>query len=513
MAGQLIPADGGSVRDCGEGLTFSVVVTCLMAASCGLILGYDSGVSGGVTQMESFLSKFFPEHLRGMKSTKRDAYCKYDNQWLTAFTSSLFIAGTLSSLVASHLTRRVGRQAIMLIGGTFFLAGSIINTAAVNIAMLIIGRMLLGFGLGFTLQAAPVYLSETAPARWRGAFTSAYNAFLVIGILSATITNYFTNRIPVWGWRVSLGLAAVPSAIIVVGALFISDTPTSLVLRGHPDRARAALQRNRGLDSDIDSEFRDIVNAVNEAQRNDKGAFRRLFSKEYRHYLAIGVAIPVFFEFTGMIVIGIFSPLLFRTVGFNSQKAILGSVINSATNLVATLLSSLVMDHTGRRFLFIVGGLGMMVCEVAISWIMADHLGKHEGVTTMPRSYATVVLVLICVCTFSFGLSWAPLRWVVPSEIYPVEVRSAGQALSISIQLCISFVELQVFVALLCAMKYAVFLFYASCLLVMTVFVVVFLPETKGVPLEAMRSVWKGHWYWRRFTKDAKLNRNQDSGL
>ncbi|CAN6269965.1 unnamed protein product [Urochloa humidicola] len=80
MAGQLIPADGGSVRDYGEGVTFSVVVTCLMAASCGLILGYDSGVSGGVTQMESFLSKFFPEVLRGMKNTKRDAYCKYDNQ-------------------------------------------------------------------------------------------------------------------------------------------------------------------------------------------------------------------------------------------------------------------------------------------------------------------------------------------------------------------------------------------------------------------------------------------------
>jgi MFS family permease len=124
--------------------------------------------------MDSFLGKFFPDVIDGRKSAKVDAYCKYDNQWLTAFTSSLWIAGALSSLVASRVTRRVGRQAIMLIGGVLFLAGSIINAAAVNIAMLIIGRMLLGFGLGFTLQAAPVYLSETAPARWRGAFTSAY---------------------------------------------------------------------------------------------------------------------------------------------------------------------------------------------------------------------------------------------------------------------------------------------------------------------------------------------------
>ncbi|PUZ47433.1 hypothetical protein GQ55_7G164500 [Panicum hallii var. hallii] len=467
--------DGGA-GDYGGGVTFSVVVACLMAASCGLIFGYDSGVSGGVTQMDSFLSKFFPEVVEGRKNAKVDAFCKYDNQWLTAFTSLLWIAGTLSSLVARCVTRRVGRQAIMLIDSALFLAGSVINAAAVNIAMLIIGRMLLGFGLGFTLQAAPVYLSETAPAKWRGAFTSAYNGFVVIGILSATVTNYFTNRIPDWGWRVSLDLAAVPGAAIVLGAFFVSDTPISLAMRGQPDGARAALQRIRGADADVDAEFKDIVRAVDAARQNDEGAFRRLFSKEYRHYLAIGVAIPVFYEFTGMIVISIFSPVLFRTVGFSSQRAILSSVINSARNLASTLLSSAVMDRTGRRFLFIVGGLGMMLCE-------------HGGVT-MPRSYATGVLVLICTCTFSFGLSWAPLRWVVPSEIYLVEVRSAGQALSISITLCISFVELQVLIALLCAMKHAVFLFYAAWLLAMTVFVVAFLPETKGVPLEAMRSVW-----------------------
>ncbi|KAL6650827.1 hypothetical protein ACP70R_009752 [Stipagrostis hirtigluma subsp. patula] len=507
--GGFIAADGGGARDYGEGITFSVVVTSLMAASCGLIWGYDSGVSGGVTQMDSFLSKFFSDVISGRKNMKVDAYCKYDNQWLTAFTSSLFLAGTLSSLVASRVTMRVGRQAIMLIGGALFLSGSIINAAAVNIAMLIIGRMLLGFGLGFTLQAAPVYLSETAPARWRGAFTSAYNAFVVIGILSATITNYFTNRIPDWGWRVSLGLAAAPGIIIVLGAFFVSDTPISLVMRGRHDKARAALQRIRGADADVDAEFKDILRAVNVARENDEGAFRRLFSKEYRHCLVVGVAIPVFYQFTGMIVISVFSPVIFRTVGFNSQKAILGSVINSLTNLVATLLSSIVMDRIGRRILLVIGGLGMMLCQVAISWIMAVRLGKHEGVT-MPQNYATGVLVLICTCTFSFGLSWAPLRWVVPSEIYPVEVRSAGQAMSISITLCIAFAELQVFIALLCAMKYAVFLLYVGWLLAMTIFVVMFLPETKGVPLETMRSVWAHHWYWRRYVKDEKLDNQED---
>ncbi|TKW02913.1 hypothetical protein SEVIR_7G031300v4 [Setaria viridis] len=501
MAGGLTAVEGGRVHDYSGGVTVSVVVICLMAASCGLIFGYDVGVAGGVTQMESFLKKFFPEVLRGMKSAKRDAYCKYDNHLLTAFTSSLYIAATLASLVASRVTRRVGRQAIMLIGGALFLAGSIINAAAVNVAMLIIGRILLGFGVGFTAQAAPLYLAETSPARWRGAFTMAYHSFLCAGTVIANVVNYFTNPIPDWGWRVSLGAAAVPAIVIVAGALLVPDTPSSLVLRGQQDRARASLQRIRGADADVEAEFKDIVCAVEEARRHDEGALKRLRSKGYRPYAVMMVAIPVFFEFTGFIVIFIFAPVLFRTVGFSSQKAILGSVIINLVGLCAVVMSSLVVDRFGRRFLFLAGGVSMLLCQVAVSWILAAHLGKHDAAAgvTMARSYAEAVLVLMCLYTFSMGFSWGPVKWVIWSEIHPVDVRSVGQAISLSIAFVISFVETQVFMSLLCSLKFAIFLFFAGWVLAMTAFIAAFLPETKGVPLEAMRAVWARHWYWRRF--------------
>lgn len=138
-----------------------------------------------------------------------------------------------------------------------------------------------------------------------------------------------------------------------------------------------------------------------------------------------------------------------------------------------------------------------------MSWILADHLGKHQAVT-MTHSYAVAVLVLMSLYTFSFGMSWGPLKWVIPSEIYPVEVRSAGQATTVSVALCLSFAQTQAFVTLLCAMRYGIFLFYAGWVLVMTAFIAAFLPETKGVPLEAMRNVWATHWYWRRVAGDAK---------
>ncbi|XP_062185093.1 sugar transport protein MST1-like [Phragmites australis] len=497
-------ADGGRVHNYSEGMTVSVAAICLMAASCGLIYGYEVGVAGGVTQMESFLKKFFPAVLSGMKSANHDAYCKYDNQLLTAFTSSMYIASSLSSLAASRVTRSVGRQAIMLIGGALFLVGSIVNAGAVNVAMLIIGQMLLGFGVGSTSQAAPLYLAEASPARWRGAFTMAYHIFLCTGSVVANVVNYFTNGIPDWGWRISLGIAAVPAIIVVVGALLVMDTPSSLVLRGQLDKARASLQRIRGSNVNIEAEFRDIVCAVDEARRNEEGAFKRLRNKGYRPYAVMMVAIPVFFQFTGMVVVFVFAPVLFRTVGFGSQKAILGSVIINLVTLCAVVTSTFVVDCYGRRFLFLAGGISMILFQVAVSWLLAEHLGKnHNAVATVARNYAAAVLVLLCLYTFSLGLSWDPLKWVILSEIHPVDTRSVGQAISMSIAFVLYFVQTQVFTAMLCHLKYAIFLFYAGWVVAMTAFVAAFLPETKGVPLEAMRAVWARHWYWRRFVQEA----------
>ncbi|CAN6234177.1 unnamed protein product [Urochloa humidicola] len=477
--GALAVAEGGREHSYSGGLTVSVVAICLMAASCGLVFGYHVGVAGGVTQMESFLKKFFPEVISDMKSAKRDAYCKYDNQLLTAFTSSMYIASSVSSLVAGRVTRMVGRQAVMLIGGILFLTGSIINAAAISVAMLIIGQMMLGFGVGFTTQAAPLYLAETSPARWRGAFTIAYHIFVCTGSVVANIVNYLTNPIPKWGWRISLGAAAVPASIVTVGALFVTDSPSSLVLR------------------------------VEEARRNEEGAFKRLRSKFYRPCTVMMVAIPVFFQFTGMVVVFVFAPVLFRTVGFNSEKAILGSAIINLVTLFAVVISTFIVDRFGRKFLFLAGGISMMLCQVLVSWILAEHLGKHNAVT-MARNYAVAVLVLMCLYTFSLGLSWDSLKWVILSEIHPVDTRSVGQAISMSIAFVIYFVQAQVFTTLLCHLKFGIFLFFAACVMTMTAFIAAFLPETKGVPLEAMQVVWSRHWYWRRFiVKDANHELDQ----
>ncbi|CAL5016628.1 unnamed protein product [Urochloa decumbens] len=500
MAGGGFVVSDAPSADYGGRVTFSVVVTCLMAASGGLIFGYDIGISGGVTAMESFLAAFFPGVLRRMAAARRDQYCIYDSHSLTAFTSSLYLAGLAASLVAGRVTRAVGRQTVMLAGGALFFAGAAVNAAAVNVAMLIVGRMLLGFGIGFTNQAAPVYLAETAPPRWRGAFTAGFQLFLSVGNLAANLVNYGTSRIPTWGWRLSLGLAAAPAAVIFAGALLIPDTPSSLVLRGRAEEARAALRRVRGPKADVDAELEDVSRAVESARAHEDGAFRRILLREHRHHLAMAVAVPLFQQLTGVSVIAFFSPVFFQTAGFGSSGALMGAVILGAVNLASTLVSAAAIDRYGRRPLLLTGGFVMVICQVGVAWIMGSQIGGNGG-SAMARPYSMAVLALTCVFSAAFGWSWGPLSWVIPGEIFPVEIRSAGQGISVAVNLGATFLLTQTFLATLCALKYATFVYYAAWVAVMTAFVAAFLPETKGVPLEAMDAVWERHWYWGRFVQ------------
>jgi len=114
---------------------------------------------GGVTSMDDFLKEFFPAVYRQKLHAHENNYCKYDNQGLAAFTSSLYIAGLIASLMASPVTRKYGRRASIIGGGISFLIGSALNASAVNLIMLILGRVMLGFGIGFGNQVVPYFLT------------------------------------------------------------------------------------------------------------------------------------------------------------------------------------------------------------------------------------------------------------------------------------------------------------------------------------------------------------------
>ncbi|XP_060966315.1 sugar transport protein 10-like [Cannabis sativa] len=486
----------------GSGLNAFVVVTCLVAAMGGLIFGYDLGISGGVTSMEPFLERFFPSVYRKMndETIHQNEYCKFDSELLTLFTSSLYLAALAASFVASVITRSFGRKVSMLIGGVVFFIGSILNGAAANIEMLIIGRLLLGIGVGFANQSVPLYLSEMAPAKMRGALNIGFQMAITIGILVANFVNYGTAQIKGgWGWRVSLGLAAVPAVMLTVGAMFLPDTPNSILERGNHEEAKRMLQRVRDA-VNVDDEFQDLVDAC-EASKKIQNPWKNILLPQYRPQLTICILVPFFQQLTGINVIMFYAPVLFKTLGFGDNASLISSAITGVVNVLATIVSIVSVDRFGRRVLFLEGGTQMIISQIAVAVLIALNFGvSGEGVLTKPE--ADLLLVLICAYVAAFAWSWGPLGWLVPSEICPLEIRSAAQAINVSVNMFFTFIIAQVFLSMLCHMKFGLFFFFAGFVIIMTVFIYFFLPETKNIPIEEMNRVWKAHWFWGKYIPD-----------
>ncbi|KAL3747440.1 hypothetical protein ACJRO7_016259 [Eucalyptus globulus] len=480
-------------------ITGYFVFACIVAALGGSLFGYDLGVSGGVTSMDDFLKEFFPKVYRRKQAHLNETdYCKYDNQILTLFTSSLYFAGLVSTFAASHVTRRKGRRASIIVGSISFFLGAVLNAAAVNIWMLIIGRIFLGCGIGFGNQAVPLYLSEMAPAKIRGAVNQLFQLTTCLGILIANLINYGTEKIHPWGWRLSLGLATVPAVLMFVGGLFLPETPNSLVEQGRMDEGRKVLEKVRGT-KNVDAEFEDLIEA-SEAARAIKDPFRNLLRRKNRPQLVIGaLGIPAFQQLTGMNSILFYAPVIFQSLGFGAGASLYSSALTSSALVIAALISMAFVDKFGRRAFFLEAGTEMICYLVAVAITLALKFG--QGVE-LPKGIGVFLVIIICLFVLAYGRSWGPLGWLVPSEIFPLETRSAGQSMVVCVNLFFTALIAQCFLASLCHLKYGIFLLFAGLIMIMSGFIFFLLPETKQVPIEEVYLLWQNHRFWKKYVVD-----------
>ncbi|XP_076939937.1 sugar transport protein 5-like [Bidens hawaiensis] len=453
-------------------------------------------VVGGVMMMTPFLEKFFPTVLAKMMDASQDQYCLFDSHKITAFISSMFIAGLMSSLLAGRVTRVIGRRFSLITSRILFITGNAFAVFADSVLTLIVGRLFVGFGIGFANQAAPVYITEMAPSKWRGALNTTFQFFVCLGAVIASLINLAANHSKSsHGWRLSLGCASVPALILIIGAFFIPDTPSSLIQRGHCDEALAALTKVRSTRAGAEAELNDLI-ITNEAVKcNRKWPYMKLLEPKYRPHLVLTVAITGFQQLTGIGMIAFYAPVVLRTIGIGTDGSLFAAAVIGIVNLVSVLMSTCMVDNVGRRLMFLQGGVQIIFGHVFIACTLAIQLqGQYDE---FEDSYWVAVLVLMCLISSAFGWSWGPLTWLIPSEILPIEVRAAGTGVGVSTNFIITFILAQISMQMLCSMKFGLFLLYGAMTSLMTAIIGVFLPETKGVPLESMESVWTKHWYWK----------------
>ncbi|KOM51946.1 hypothetical protein LR48_Vigan09g060500 [Vigna angularis] len=279
MAGGFIKS-GSPYKNYPGKLTWRAFTTCFVAAFGGLIFGYDLGISGGVTSMDPFLKKFFPGVYQKENNIKHsdNQYCKFDNQILTLFTSSLYLAALIASLFASKITRLFGRRLTMLVGGVLFLIGAGCNAFAENVWM----SLLVAYYLVLELDA-PI----------KGELNMMFQLAITVGIFIANVLNYiFAKTKNGEGWRYNLGFAAVPAVMIIFDAFFLLDSPSSLIERGLDEKVKMELIKIRGT-IDVEKEFDDLV-AASESSKTVKHPWLSLLKRQYGPQLTFAITIPFF---------------------------------------------------------------------------------------------------------------------------------------------------------------------------------------------------------------------------
>jgi sugar porter (SP) family MFS transporter len=347
-----------------------------------------------------------------------------------------------------------------------------------------------------------------APPQYRGAINNGFELCISLGILFANILNYFVIKITAgWGWRISLSMAALPAAFLTIGTIFLPETPSFIIQRdGDTDKARILLQKLRGTTS-VQNELDDLVSASN-LSRTTKYPFRNIFKRKYRPQLVIVLLIPFFNQVTGINVMNFYALVMFRTIGLKETASLFSSVVTRICATCANIIAMVVVDRFGRRKLFIVGGVQMILSQFTVGAILA---AKFKDYGDMDNEYAYLVLIIMCVYVAGFAWSWGPLTFLVPAEVCPLEIRSAGQSIVVAVVFLMAFVIGQTFLQVLCSIKAATFFIFGGWICLMTLFVYLFLPETKKLPMEKMEQVWRRHWFWKKIVGEEVDNKQAET--
>jgi len=351
-----------------------------------------------------------------------------------------------------------------------------------------------------------LYLSEIAPPQYRGAINNGFELCLSLGILCANILIYFVVKIKAgWGWRISLSMAALPAAILTMGAIFLPETPSFTIQRdGNTDKVRILLQKLRGTDS-VQEELNDLVSASN-LSRTTRYPFRNIFKRKYRPQFVITLLIPFFNQVTGINVINFYAPVMFRTVGLKENASLLSSVVTRLCATFANIVAMMLVDRSGRRKLLLVGSIQMILSQFTVGAILAEKFKDHGE---MEKDYAYLVLIIMCVFVAGYGWSWGPLTFLVPAEVCPLEIRSAGQSIVVAVTFLMTFVISQTFLVVLCHIKSATFFVFGVWIGLMTIFVYLFLPETKNLPMEQVKHLWRRHCFWKNIVSEEQEEKKQ----
>eukprot|EP01018_Ginkgo_biloba_P032821 Gb_35369 [translate_table: standard] len=544
---------GSSLPDPSQKETFfgnAYVLGLTMAAGIGgLLFGYDTGVISGALLYI------------------RDDFKSVDESTLLQETivSMAIVGAIIGAAISGWLSDAYGRRIAIILADLFFIIGSICMSAAPDPYVLILGRLLVGLGVGVASITSPIYIAEASPSEIRGGLVSTNTLMTTGGQFLSYLVNLAFTEVP-GTWRWMLGAAGVPAIIQLVLMLFLPESPRWLFQKNKQVEAVAVLEKIYKPDRlkyEIEQLSAAIEEELEERKSQGKIGYLDLFkSKEVRLALFAGVGLQAFQQFTGINTVMYYSPTIVELAGFVSNKiALLLSLIVAGMNAIGTILGIYLIDRCGRRRLVLASLFGVFVSLAILSgafyltsidvptvdmqqtlekagyacpalldfsrplWncngclnagcgfctatgnemlpgscfiantTTEEYCGQHSRhwfTEVCPSSYGWLAVLGLVMYIAFFSPGMGPVPWAINSEIYPSKYRSMCGGIAATVCWISNLIVSETFLSLIDALGTAkTFIVFAAITVAAFLFVLAFVPETKGLSFEEVQQLWQ----------------------
>ncbi|KAK5121019.1 hypothetical protein LTR85_005803 [Meristemomyces frigidus] len=446
----------------------------LVAASCMVLYGYDASVYNAVLGSDHWLAYFNnpSDELTGAVNT---AYT------VGAVVSGFFFGGP----VADYFGRRVG----MASGAVFVMIATFMQAFAPR------GRVFIGIGQGLALTAGSIYIGELAPIEIRGKIMSFWQMFYSVGSFIAYWVNYGCTKnkekLGDWDWKMVVIFQLLMPILIVAQVFFLPESPRWYCKKGKVDMARASLSRVR----DTDQEVEDETLMIREALEFEKEAISSTYSalwkdRSVRKRLMLAFVINAGQQITGQGTLNTYSTIIYKKVFKSSSTIALINALNATFGILFTANATWTVDRFGRKFLLIVGAIGMGICMIIVAAVETETPVLADG--SKSESVGISIVFLLFLFIFFYKPSWGATIWIWTSEVFSMNVRAQAVGMASQTQNVANAIVQQFFPTFLNNCGFYAFYMFAGINFLLAAFVYFLIPETRRTRLEEMDTKFGG---------------------
>ncbi|AJU72167.1 Hxt6p [Saccharomyces cerevisiae YJM682] len=466
----------------------TVSIMCIMIAFGGFVFGWDTGTISGFINQTDFIRRFGMKHKDGTN---------YLSKVRTGLIVSIFNIGcAIGGIILSKLGDMYGRKVGLIVVVVIYIIGIIIQIASINKwYQYFIGRIISGLGVGGIAVLSPMLISEVSPKHLRGTLVSCYQLMITAGIFLGYCTNYgtktYSNSVQ---WRVPLGLCFAWALFMIGGMTFVPESPRYLAEVGKIEEAKRSIAVSNKVavdDPSVLAEVEAVLAGIEAEKLAGNASWGELFATKNKIFqrLIMGAMIQSLQQLTGDNYFFYYGTTIFKAVGLSDSFET--SIVLGIVNFASTFVGIYVVDRYGRRTCLLWGAASMTACMVVYASVGVTRLWPNGQDQPSSKGAGNCMIVFACFYIFCFATTWAPIAYVVVSETFPLRVKSKAMSIATAANWLWGFLIGFFTPFITGAINFYYGYVFMGCLVFMFFYVLLVVPETKGLTLEEVNTMWE----------------------